>query len=129
MDDADKKRAMFTEIFGEEMVNRLFGVREQRQELHLVPNKLFMRLFFMATAPAEPQPWFKPVMPTKRPGPHYMNEARTRHYFTWQDAEKECGDCYVDINREASEAWDAEHARERYLQWPAAWADEQLKRV
>jgi hypothetical protein len=53
-----------------------------------------LRDYFMAHAPAEPQPWFEPVTPI------YESQEQTKKV----------------------------RARERYLGWPAAWADEMLKR-
>lgn len=62
-------------------------------------NGMSLRDYFIAHAPAEPQPWFEPVMTTLRPpNPGNMQ------------------------NR-----WDYEYDKQRYIQWPAAWADAMLE--
>lgn len=68
---------------------------------------LSIRQWFMAHAPAEPQPWFEPKMPP-RPSPP---------------------ESQLDWNRAgiALQEWGAEKRKQRLVQWPAAWADEQLK--
>ncbi len=53
---------------------------------------------FMMHAPAEPQPWFEPVMEKERP-------KCLMHDPEWHDA----------------------HRKQRYVQWPAAWAFEVMK--
>jgi hypothetical protein len=92
------------------------------------------REHFAGLAPHEPQPWFKPVMPVTRP-----------KYPQWSSIENEAVredvraaiDCYTDpttaegaafIEHQnemfaAGTAWDAEYEKQRYVQWPAAWAD------
>ncbi len=99
-----------------------------------------LRDYFIAHAPSEPQPWFEPRMPMPRPqrpqrpidltaeekmdlegwGDYYGTEAlitpRAVAYGTASDAvEKE------------QRAWDAQATIERFIQWPAAWADAMLK--
>jgi len=73
-----------------------------------------LRMYLIAHAPAEPQAWFLPVMPTERPEP------------IWSDEESRMRDASA-LNFEAMVAWDVEHKKQRYIQWPAAWADEILK--
>ncbi len=70
---------------------------------------LSLRDYLIAHAPAEPQPWFDPVMPTPRPEP-IGNESTTDY-----------------LRRPDVRTWDWEQEKQRYIQWPAAWADEQLK--
>jgi len=131
--DADKKRAMFSEIFGEDLVDRIFGVRQETQELRLAPNKLFVRMYFMAHAPAEPQRWFAPVMPAEKPAKVWRSEALsddTGHRVREERVgEQPQGGHWWLVNAKELNEWDAEAEKQRYLQWPAAWADEQLKRV
>lgn len=57
--------------------------------------------YFMAHAPHHPQAWFSPTMATTRPA---------------ADSEQERA------------AWDAEREKQRWLQWPRAWADEMMTR-
>ena len=66
-----------------------------------------VRQWFMAHAPAEPQPWFEPKMPP-RPSPPESQRDRNRAGIALQE-------------------WGAEKRKQRLVQWPAAWADEQLK--
>ncbi len=73
---------------------------------------LNLRDYFIAHAPAEPQGWFQPVMDSERPEP------------CWGDARPD--DDYP-INSGAIAAWDREKVRQKYIQWPAAWADAMLE--
>ena len=72
----------------------------------IVPHKerdfagMTLRDYFMAHAPAEPQPWFIPEMPPE-PDPGMFFDEHS--------------------------AWVAEQYKQRYVQWPAAWAGEMLK--
>ncbi|PKL40915.1 MAG: hypothetical protein CVV44_04150 [Spirochaetae bacterium HGW-Spirochaetae-1] len=68
-----------------------------------------LRDYFIAHAPAEPQPWFTPIMDIKRPQPHF-DSSRS-------------GNC---LNRMALDSWDNEYDKQRHLQWPVAWADAML---
>jgi hypothetical protein len=65
-----------------------------------------LRAYFMAHAPAEPQTWFSPVMPTEIPPLRAMTDVENNH---------------------ARAAWASTAEKQRQLQWPAAWADEQLE--
>lgn len=85
-----------------------------------------LRDYFIAHAPAEPQPWFQPVMPAECPPSLLMDEDRTTTYPSAFEAERACGDCYVNVNNEAQEAWRKVRDKQRYVQWPAAWADAML---
>ena len=101
---------------------------------------MLLRDYFIAHAPAEPQPWFEPAMPLPR----------TVHPGSIPDAtpaEKEelsglgeflgAEDCMQPRVREYGVALEAHQAAERmrsqerekqrYVQWPAAWADEMLR--
>lgn len=72
----------------------------------IVPHKerdfagMTLRDYFMAHAPAEPQPWFIPEMPPEPDPGMFFDEHG---------------------------AWVAEQYKQRYVQWPAVWADEMLK--
>jgi hypothetical protein len=62
-----------------------------------------LREYFMAHAPAEPQKWFEPKMTTNREPPFDLA-----------------------CNFQEEIPWDREYQKQRCLQWPAAWADEQI---
>lgn len=66
-----------------------------------------LRDFFIAHAPAEPQPWFEPKVPPRPEG------------------EKPSTASSVLLGLPPS-AWEIERAKQRYIQWPAAWADAML---
>lgn len=74
-----------------------------------------LRAYFAAHAPDEPQGWFEPVMTTKRPNPERPDGDH--------DYERDA------INTPEIIAWDAEYHRQRYIQWPLAWADEQIAQL
>ncbi|PXV54185.1 hypothetical protein SAMN04487785_11436 [Dyella jiangningensis] len=84
-----------------------------------------LRDYFAAHAP-DPQAWFSPDMPPK-PTSDWVSDDGLTHYFTWQDAQRECGDCYYDANRDAIAQWEAEYSKQWCVQWPYAWADAMLK--
>lgn len=81
-----------------------------------------MRDYFMANAPAVPQPWFEPVMANTCPSDKWQGDDG-KPYESARRAENECGDCYSNVNETAQKAWEAERQKQRYIQWPAAWAD------
>jgi hypothetical protein len=58
-----------------------------------------LRAYLIASAPREPQPWFRPECRPKPEG----------------------------ADQEALDQWSMDWLRAKYLQWPGAWADEQLK--
>jgi hypothetical protein len=78
--------------------DRLSGVSISEQ------TGMSLRDYFIAHAPAEPQSWFRPVMETSRPVPVRV---------PGKDV----------LNETAIAAWDREESKQRYLQWPTAWAD------
>lgn len=97
--------------------------------------------YFMAHAPAEPQPWFQPSMPPA-PEPFKSIDNQT-------DAERNELDGYgdwlalkhlkeprviqyvtaMDAYNKARQAWEVEHKKQRYIQWPRAWALAVMKTV
>lgn len=83
-----------------------------------------LRDYFAAHAPAEPQPWFLPKMP-HRPESSYIGEDGTI-YPSWRDAERACGDLWSNGSADEQDAWDREQAKQRFIQWPYAWADAML---
>jgi hypothetical protein len=80
-----------------------------------------IRDYFIAHAPAEPQPWFVPVM-SGRPLDVYVDGAGNQ-----VPAPTLTSPLATLKNRAELEAWGVEQVKQRYIQWPAAWADEMLK--
>ena len=107
-------------------------------------NGMTLRDYFIAHAPAEPQPWFSPSMPpAEQPLPYFA-----QMYPDCTEAEKKAFQHYdpeympidlVQEKRVRNYLFQKEHeakrnrernalaGKERYLQWPAAWADAMLK--
>lgn len=95
-----------------------------------------LRDYFMAHAPEAPQPWFEPVMP---PAPKVPKIADIQDEAVREDVRR-ADDAGIDPetpeglefahqHREAALAyqrWDQERKKQRYIQWPAAWADAML---
>ena len=103
----------------------IFG---QMQGSEISSAGMTMRDYFMAHAPAEPQQWFKPVMAVTCPAPHFVSDDGKRDYgFDARAAEKAVGDNFIDITLATRDDWTNESWKQRYVQWPAAWADEMLK--
>jgi hypothetical protein len=98
---------------------------------------LTTREYFAAHAPADPQLWFKPTMPMPRPKfPHWssIQDEKVREDVRvamdcGTDPETPEGTAFIEHQGEvgaAIDAWDSECERQRYIQWPATWADIQL---
>jgi len=88
---------------------------------------LSLRDYFIAHAPAEPQFWFEPAMPTERPKSRWVSDGGTQEFKSAFEAERVCGDNFRDANGHLIDEWDFEKKKQRYIQWPAAWADAQLE--
>lgn len=99
-----------------------------------------LRDYFIAHAPAEPQPWFKPTMPPRPEFPKHNTSKWTERersdfsgYGVWlslPEIESERvreAVTAIEAAKDAENAWCLEHDRARYIQWPAAWADAMLK--
>lgn len=98
-----------------------------RDHASLGHNGMSLRDYFIAHAPAEPQPWFEPVM-CECPAAIYVSHDGRFQYASAEAAASAWGSVgYRIANGSAIEAWEAERAKQRYAQWPAAWADEMLK--
>jgi predicted Zn-ribbon and HTH transcriptional regulator len=112
-------------------------------QLSPVPSRLD---YLVAHAPAEPQPWFKPVMSTPRPAdpkPQMGGKVQTRlersihnderpiETFDLEPEEQQQLTEWYELNgrviRQQGE-WDQECQAERLLQWPWAWARAVLNR-
>lgn len=86
-----------------------------------------LRGYFIAHAPAEPQPWFEPTMPERRPTPVWITNDGRFKSLDLRVMEREHFNAYSMQNQKEFDAWGTEFAKQRYVQWPAAWADEMLK--
>ena len=78
-----------------------------------------LRDYFIAHAPAEPQPWFEPVMP-KMPPMFVTNVKEVRR-------DGRVLSVVVEEQNRAHDQWKEDRDKVRYTQWPVAWADEMLK--
>jgi hypothetical protein len=95
--------------------------------------------YFMAHAPVEPQPWFQPAMPPEPPTvnlPSDMTPEEKREYQGWDEflATKDLKCPRIRAYAEAVDAshalrreWNRDFEKQRYVQWPRAWAMEMLK--
>lgn len=72
------------------------------------------RLYLIAHAPEHPQSWFKPVLP---PCPETI----------WSDVDGQASKGNHIVNSAELDAWDQEKGKQRFIQWPGAWADAILK--
>ncbi|KAA1013221.1 hypothetical protein FVF58_09355 [Paraburkholderia panacisoli] len=100
---------------------------------------LTARDYFIAHAPAEPQPWFKPVMPPPPPSvqiPAEMTDEERNEYYGWDEylgiEDMKCPRIRdycerVNAHRTLAQAWNSEFEKQHYVQWPAAWADAMLR--
>ena len=83
---------------------------------------LSMIAYFAARAPAEPQPWFKPILPTKPRGFWKGDNGMT--YDSEHAARRDNGeDGYTSTVANEIRQWADECVKQRYIQWPAAWAE------
>ncbi len=85
--------------------------------------------YFMAHAPAEPQPWFKPTMKESRPQRLFRDYISGTTFVSLSAAsaygcDMELVDC---SNRDQIDDWDQEYIKQKYIQWPLAWALEVSK--
>lgn len=96
---------------------------------------LTARDYFMAHAPAKPQKWFMPAMPPCVAVPSVSSlrdqefSNRVTHWLDegGDDPQAEAWVKARDHLAEKQAEWQTEFRKQRYVQWPAAWADEQLK--
>jgi hypothetical protein len=109
---------------------------------HFIHQGMTLRDYFIAHAPVEPQPWFEPAMPTPRPEmppfPAVTDANRREVEYVREYADvMDLGEIrdadlrsYTEARRAARTAigaWDREASMQRFVQWPAAWADAMLK--
>lgn len=103
--------------------------------------EITLRDYFIAHAPAEPQPWFKPVMPLRPLRPNFLKDLTPEQRLRWgqldyasDDLDEELADDpvladFVKRDQQAIRAQhdhDIERAKQRYVQWPGAWASAML---
>lgn len=103
---------------------------------------LSLRDWFIAHAPAEPQAWFAPTVPPKPELPDRFKELseedrreleRLDEFPVSVIAEEEGNEAVRAFCQRKSEAfdaqqaWEAELKKQRYIQWPVAWAEAVLK--
>lgn len=92
------------------------------------------RQWFAAHAPAEPAPWFKPVVPQAPEVPdfYWAPEAIRTEVVAFRNEEIELPDlseparAWIEqrlVAQEAREAWERARDVARTAQWPWAWAD------
>ncbi|NDY89719.1 hypothetical protein [Ideonella livida] len=98
-----------------------------------------LRDYFAAHAPSEPQTWFQPVMPMERPQFPFALKDITKEERRELDGYEEwlgLGDlkelrviAYVqarDEYKRKNAVWERLLLKERFTQWPYAWADAML---
>ena len=97
-----------------------------------------LRDYFIAHAPAEPQPWFRPVMPPRPVVPAFKDAPQTvrdelqDHDYDDYLSEGEMSPTALAWHKEKTAAqtadrqWGMGFDKQRYIQWPAAWADAML---
>ncbi|URI11039.1 hypothetical protein MW290_18900 [Aquincola tertiaricarbonis] len=100
---------------------------------------LSLRDYFIAHAPVEPQPWFRPTMPPAPDIPaldqapqEVREELEHSDYDEWLDpADMSPAARAWHEQREAAKktfaVWSQEKNKQWLVQWPSAWADEMLK--
>ncbi len=98
---------------------------------------LTRREYFAARAPADPQAWFEPVLPTPRPSlpDRFLlpPEVRKDIEVAWDagcDPTLPEAEAWLEMYAEAQKtlvAWDNERLKQRLIQWPWTWADAVLK--
>lgn len=96
----------------------------ERQELGQ-KNGLTKRELFASMAPDEPQSWFEPVIPP-RPQDDWRHSHSEWRFTSHSAAVEHCrnhGGSPVNHALDAQKAHDADINRQRYIQWPWAWAD------
>jgi hypothetical protein len=98
---------------------------------------IMVRDYLIAHAPEHPQPWFSPKMPPCPELPDrnaiqdeaLKQDIRTAFYHD-TDPQTAAGEAWMkryDNAKDAQREWKERQEREKYLQWPSAWADAQLR--
>lgn len=98
-----------------------------------------LRDYFAAKAPAEPQQWFKPAMPHPHPSAPAIpdfTEAEREEYRAYNgdaleieqiESPRLAGYLRSRIfHNKQSRDWNEDYEKQRFVQWPYAWADAML---
>ena len=112
-----------------ELLRRADLKPEYKEIIYTASRGMTLRDYFIAHAPAEPQPWFSPAMETERPPNRFVGYPPSKmEYASARDADNAAGDDgWHNPNEQAQGEWDKEKAKQHYVQWPAAWADAMLE--
>jgi hypothetical protein len=95
--------------------------------VNLTAAGLTKREYFIAHAPAEPQPWFEPVMLPRPSTNVWVSDDGARTYASRAVAEREEGECCGLLNQKELDEWTKDWKKQLYVQWPAAWADAMIE--
>lgn len=85
-----------------------------------------LRDYFAAHAPENPPKWFIPVMPPPPPQ-RWIGDSGLEYADFMQAKAAEGIEFILNADAHLHDAWLAEKERQRYIQWPYAWADEMLR--
>lgn len=97
-----------------------------------------LRDYFIAHAPAEPQPWFDPTMLPPPARPESIKDATDDErqemeglgeFLAADDCRQPRVRAYaerLEAHEKAVSKWRREKEKQHYIQWPAAWADAML---
>lgn len=111
---------------------------------HETAGGMSMLAYFMAHAPAEPQPWFTPncAALTAPPYPAPLKNMTTKEAADldgWREGFLNVGEMNssrlvahvldLDASNKARSSYSRNLERQRYLQWPMAWAEAQLAQL
>ena len=86
-----------------------------------------LREYYIAHAPVEPQPWFTPKMTPRPVASVWVSDDGLRKYLNPRAAYEAEDDCFSLINVDEIARWDLDFKKQKYVQWPAAWADEMIQ--
>lgn len=86
-----------------------------------------LRDYFIAHAPVEPQPWFIPVTPPRPVVGVWVSSDGLRKYTSKEVAYDREQGFFRPFNQDEIEAWLQDFKKQKYTQWPAAWADEMIQ--
>lgn len=85
--------------------------------------EITLRDYFIAHAPVEPWDWFEPIMspmPESIPVPHFYGVCSQDPVYIKYT--KDMTNHRIEMKR-----WEKEKGRQRFIQWPAFWADTMME--
>ena len=85
---------------------------------------LTKREYFVAHAPAEPAPWFNPVVAPFPPLAAHLRFCQSCKDGMVCDGTANCQE--ITEWRKGNEKWAANFNKQKYIRWPIAWADEMI---